>query len=87
MANGELTARVASLLHTEFDLKGYDVLHDHREKENVYPENVGKLPSWFGHFPPTCDTSLADLDIAIVSRSDSRIHTLVEIEETTNKPK
>jgi len=86
MSNGTLTAQVACLLLQEFDQQGFDVLHDHGQKEIDSLDKLGKLRSWFGSALKS-ETVLADLDIAIVSRHDKKICALIEIEETTDKPK
>jgi len=86
MSNGMLTAQVARLLQQELNEQGFDVLHDHGQKEIDSPDKLGKLRSWFGAALKS-ETVLADLDIAIVSHHDKKIYALIEIEETTNKPK
>lgn len=85
MANGELTAQIAHLLQQDPKLQEFDVLHDHRHPEDS-PEKLGKLRSWYGP-APTLNAILGDLDIAIVSRHDKNVYALIEIEETTAKPK
>ena len=90
MLNGDLTARIARSLQEEFNRKKFDinVLHDHRQNESDLTDKAGKLRSWFGPKPkPEFETLLSDLDIAIVSRSDNKVYALIEIEETTDKPK
>jgi len=86
MSNGEETARIADFLQREPSRQGLDVLHDHKLIGKDSPDKLGKLRSYFGS-TPTLKTILGDLDIAIVSRDDSKIYTLIEIEETTAKPK
>lgn len=86
MSNGKLTANVARSLQQEFNQQGFDVLHDHGQKENDSPGKLGKLRSWSGPSLKS-ETVLADLDIAIISRDDKKIYALIEIEETTDKPK
>ena len=86
MSNGTLTAQVAHLLQQEFNQQEFDVLHDHGQKEIDSSDKLGKLRSWFGSALKS-ETVLADLDIAIVSRHDKKIYALIEIEETTDKPK
>jgi len=85
MPNGALTTRVALLLQKEFEKQGFIVIHDHRIENLVSTDIPGKLRTWFGSSPKR-ETLLADLDIAIISAEDEVI-TLVEIEETTDKPK
>jgi hypothetical protein len=86
MSNGVLTAQVARSLQHEFDQQGYDILHDHRQKEIDQPDKLGKLRSWFGSALKR-EMVLADLDIAIVSHHDKKVYALIEVEETTAKPK
>jgi hypothetical protein len=86
MSHGTLTAQVAQLLQQEFSERGFDVLHDHGQKDIDPPDKLGKLRSWYGSTLKS-ETVLADLDMAIVSRIDKKIYALIEIEETTDKPK
>ena len=86
MANGELTAQIAYSLQHEFKHVEIDVLHDHRKKDADLPGKLGKLRSWFGTEFKS-EALLADVDIAIVSKKDKKIYALIEIEETTDKPK
>lgn len=85
MPRGELTARVADSLQKEFEKKGFLVIHDHRLGNIETTDNLGKLRTWFGETPKR-ETLLADLDIAIIS-TDGKVVALIEIEETTDKPK
>ena len=86
MSNGTLTTQVARSLQHEFDLQGFDLLHDHGTKGIDPPDRLGKLRSWFGPILKF-ESVLADLDIAIVSHHDKKVYALIEIEETTEKPK
>lgn len=86
MAPGTLTTSVARVLQQEFDLKGFDVLHAHGQKGIDPPDKLGKLRSWFGSTFKS-DAALADLDIAVVARDTGKVYMLIEIEETTDKPK
>jgi hypothetical protein len=84
MPNGALTAQIAHSLQKGFEK--FDILHDHRHKDVELPGKLGKLRSWFGtEF--TSESLLADVDIAVVSKNDKKIYALIEIEETTDKPK
>lgn len=85
MPNGEITARVADSLQQEFGKKGFHITHDHRLGNIDSPDNLGKLRTWFGEKPKR-EMLLADLDIAIIS-TDDKVVALIEIEETTDKPK
>jgi hypothetical protein len=86
MSKRALTTQVARSLRHEFDQQGFDLLNDHGKKGIDPTDKLGKLRSWFGpHLK--FESVLADLDIAIVSRSDKKIYALIEIEETSEKPK
>jgi len=86
MSNGMLTIHLAHILQQEFNQQRFDVLHDHGPKQMDSPDKVGKLRSWFGS-ALKAETILADLDIALVSPRDKKVYALIEIEETTDKPK
>ena len=86
MTLGELTASVAIFLSQELSPKGFDVLFDHAPKGTVPPETLGKIVSWFGR-EYNSNTRLGFLDIAVVSSHTQKALALVEIEETTDKPK
>ncbi len=86
MRHGKLTAWVARTLDQKFGSKGFDVLHDHRTMENDRPDKLGKIRSWFGS-TYNVDSILADLDIAVICKANNKVYALVEIEETTDKPK
>lgn len=86
MSNGTVTARIALSLQKEYKRQGYDVLHDHGLQELSSAYKPGKLRTWFGD-TPNRQTLLSDLDIAIVNPDDNIVVALIEIEETTNKPK
>ena len=86
MAHGELTARMARKLSPKPEFRGYDVLFDHGDKEIDLPDKVGRIVSWFGSEYKR-DARLAFLDIAVVSRDSDRVFALIEIEESTSKPK
>lgn len=86
MQHGKLTAWVARTLDQELGPKGFDVLHDHRKMEDDRPDKLGKIRSWFGP-EYASNAMIADLDIAVVSKDDNKVYALVEIEETTDKPK
>lgn len=86
MSNGSLTALIALSLQQECKKQGYVVIHDHGLLEVGSPDKPGKLRTWFGDTPKR-QTLLSDLDIAIVNPDDSIVVALIEIEETTDKPK
>ena len=76
--HGELTAEIGAALKFE----GYDVLYDH----DISSENVGKIVSTlkknYGR-----DNELSQLDIAVVKENSDIVVLLVEIEETSDRPK
>jgi hypothetical protein len=86
MPAGRLTASVGIRLSQELSSKGFDVLFDHASKRTVPRETVGKIASWFDP-EYNSNTRLGFLDIAVVSRHTQKALALVEIEETTDKPK
>lgn len=85
MAHGVVTSRIARLLQQELGQQGYDVLHDHGQLGIDPKDKLGKIKSWYG-LTYNSNAILADLDIAVVGQ-DSKVFALVEIEETTDKPK
>lgn len=86
MSKGALTAQLAFSLQQEYEKQGYVVLHDHSSQETGSPDKLGKLRTWVGDTPKR-QTLLSDLDIAIVNPDDNIVVALIEIEETTDKPK
>lgn len=86
MSNGVLTAQIALSLQQEFEKHGYEVLHDHRLQITGSSDKLGKLRIWIGDSPKRI-ILLSDLDIAIINPNDNKVVALIEIEETTNKPK
>jgi hypothetical protein len=76
--HGELTAEIGS----KITLDGYDVFYDH----GISSENVGKIVSTlkreYGR-----DDELSQLDIAVVEQGSDKAVLLVEIEETSDRPK
>ena len=63
-----------------------EVWYDHGHSAPGVPGAVGKLKAWFG--PKYAQGGiLADMDIAVVERDSGRARALIEIEETSSKPK
>jgi len=81
--HGQLTAETALHLSQYLVNRGYDVLFDHGDSSN---ENVGRIVSWFGD-ELNREAQLSFLDIAVVEHNSQKVFVLVEIEETTDKPK
>ena len=77
--HGELTEKIAENL--SFD--GFDVFYDHGNPVN---NNVGEIVSSLG-LPYKREDELAQLDIAIVEKDSNKAIVLVEIEETSDRPK
>lgn len=76
--HGELTAEIGKSLKFE----DYDVYYDH----GTSSENVGRIISYFGS-KNAQGTQLSYLDIAIVEKNSNKVFALIEIEETSDKPK
>jgi hypothetical protein len=86
MTHGKVTSQLAGVLHEWLSPQGYEVLHDHRQDENDPEDRLGKLRSWYGP-DYNFNAILTDLDMAVVARGGNKVFVLVEIEETTDKPK
>ena len=82
-SHGQLTAKIAREIAPFWEGRGYQVLYDHDPKSNT----VGKVVSSFGDLPYDRGTQLSHVDIAIVEPAHEKVFALIEIEETTNKPK
>lgn len=83
-AHGTLTAKIASQISAEWEARGYDVLYDHGSQKES--DSVGKIVSWFGEDYKR-ETELSQVDIAIVKKGSNDVFALIEIEETTDRPK
>jgi len=86
MARGTLTAQMARILSRADECRGFDVLFDHGQKGTDPPDKLGKIVSWFGS-EYKLSARLALLDIAVVLHGSRKVFALIEIEETTDKPK
>jgi hypothetical protein len=74
---------MARKISQNWEARGYQILYDHGSSPD---ENVGKIESWFGeHY--NREAQLSQLDIAIVEENTHVAYVLIEIEETTDKPK
>jgi hypothetical protein len=83
-APGVLTAEMGDHLEKDLKLKGYIVLYDHGPAK----ENMGKIAARYGPKPKKeLRTGLSQLDIAIIDRKSENVTALIEIEETSDKPK
>jgi len=86
MADGALTMKMARVLGQEIKWQYWEVLCGHGEPGIDPVESLGKLRAWYS--PKYANSSiLADLDIAIVQRNTNQVVALIEVEETTCKPK
>jgi hypothetical protein len=83
---GDQTAHVARELTRRLHARGFDVLFDHGTRGLDSADTLGKIVSWYGHELKR-GTRLAFLDIAVVLRGTNDVFALVEIEETSVKPK
>jgi hypothetical protein len=81
-SHGELTAKMAQKISQDWEERGYTVLHDHGPSS----ENVGKIVSVIKK-EYSREDELSQLDIAIMKQGSNQVLVLVEIEETTGKPK
>jgi len=86
MARGALGAQMARMLSEAFENRGAEVLFDHGQKEVDPANQLGKIVTWLGH-QKRSDAMLAELDIAILIRESGKVCALIEVEETTDKPK
>jgi hypothetical protein len=83
LTHGQLTATIAHEISPFWEKRGYYVLLDH-------DRSGGKIVSFFGSENPNRSTQLSHIDIAIVKKTSADIDSvfaLIEIEETTDKPK
>jgi hypothetical protein len=76
--HGEITAEIGKGLKFE----GYDIFYDH----GTFSKNVGKIVSALVKDYERED-ELSQLDIAIVEQNSDKVVVLVEIEETSDRPK
>ena len=86
MKHGILTARLGHQLAQTLDTHGMEVLYDHGWPEHSDTDQIGRITAWFRpdyHL----GSLLAFVDLAVVARESGKALALVEIEETTDKPK
>ncbi len=84
-SHGRLTAETAKHLQDLLRGKGYEVLYDHGDASN---KNVGAIVSWFDNGKkPERETELSQIDIAITEANSDKTMALIEIEETSDRPK
>jgi hypothetical protein len=81
-SHGELTVKLAERISLDWEDRGFNLLHDHGPAS----ENVGKIVSTIMKEYRKED-ELSQLDIAIVKQGSNKVAVLIEVEETTDKPK
>lgn len=86
MAHGTLTAKMAHALALTYESQDIMVPHDHRQPGAAPAGKLGKPKSWSGA-DYAAQATLADLDIVIDDPNSGNALALVEIEDTTDKPK
>jgi hypothetical protein len=86
MSHGLITSRIAQTLAQEFKRQSFQVLCGHGSKAVDPLDKLGKIRAYQGPLYKA-DTILADLDIAVVASSSKNVIALIEIEETTIRPK
>ena len=86
MAHGKLTAQMARMLSEAPENRGVEVLFDHGRKEVDPADQLGKIVTWLGDHN-RMDAMLSELDIAVIMRDSGKVCALIEVEETTDKPK
>lgn len=81
-SHGEVTVNLAKMIFQDWEDRGYKVLYDH----GISRKNVGKIVSTlkkdYGR-----EDELSQMDIAIVEQNSDKVAVLVEIEETSDRPK
>jgi hypothetical protein len=86
MKHGELTTDLARYLAIVLEPNWFEILYDHGDTSQDTTGQIGRIVSWFGPEYKS-EARLAFLDIAIVSKETGNAVALIEIEETTVKPK
>ncbi len=82
--HGEITAQMGELLARSLKGRGYVVHYDH----GVTGEDVGTIVSWFeGKEGDGRESGLSQLDIVILDERTKKAVLLMEIEETSDRPK
>jgi hypothetical protein len=86
MPRGDITSHIATYLSKELSDCNFDIYCAHKNKKVDQTTKFGKIKSQL-LTNNISDMDLAELDIAIVDKSKKHLLVLIEIEETTNKPK
>jgi len=81
--HGQLTAKVAEAIRSKYFDQGYEVYYDHGEADNVF---VGTIAVSIEE-KLSRENEISQLDIAVVEQESKHIIALIEIEETSDKPK
>jgi len=77
---------MARMLSKAFKNRGAEVLFDHGRKGADPADQLGRIVTWLGHRNRS-DAMLAELDIAVIMHDSGKVCALIEVEETTDKPK
>jgi hypothetical protein len=86
MKHGALTAQLGNFLSAKLEQHAVKVLYDHGYQVKDMLTPVGRLSAWFGaHYGAS--SLLAHIDLAVVEHGSDKALALVEIEESTDKPK
>ncbi len=75
----QITAQIAERLGEEYNKRGFDVFHDHGNRDNS-----GRIDSFISH---ARGRQLSYVDILVTSENSTRVVALIEIEETGDEPK
>jgi hypothetical protein len=83
---GIWTGEIGAQLTARFADRGLQVYYDHPQNGTASLENAGRIVAWYGSEHKR-ESQLTFIDIAIVYRASNHALALIEIEETTSKPK
>jgi len=86
MSRGEITSHIAEYLSKELSDSNFIVYCAHKSKKVDQNTIFGKIKSQL-LTNNILEMDLSELDLAIIDQSKKQILVLIEIEETTNKPK
>lgn len=86
MADGNLTGRVGARLKSRLAEHRLKVYYDHPQGVQTSWDDIGRIVAWYGPEQKR-GSQLTFLDIAIVHQDGKHVLALIEIEETTTKPK
>src|SRR5512142_3046551 len=81
--HGALTAALADSLRSVYGHRGYRILSDHGKRDRS--RDIGNIASSFGR--AGFRTELAQLDLAVIDEQNCAVVALVEVEESSDRPK